>query len=110
MVKIVRVLLTLVLTLGIVVTDITAPSALFPRREKPGHHLRDGFRNISPDYVYPLLGRALRTVRQSFEHAPGRGQAPAVLANNGVDLRANGTAPTVTWIGHSTFLVQMDGV
>ena len=71
MVKIVRVLLTVVLTLGIVVTDITAPSALSPRRETSGHHLRDGFRNISPDYVYPLLGRALRTVRQSFEPPPG---------------------------------------
>ena len=108
--RIVRGLLVVVLTLGIVVTHITAPSALSPRAEKPGHHLRDGFRNISPDYVYPLLGRALRAMRQGFEHGPVRGQAPVVLANNGADLRANGTAPTVTWIGHSTFLVQMDGV
>ncbi len=99
-----------VLTFGIVVTHITAPLALSPRAEKPGHHLRDGFRNISPDYVYPLLGRALRAVRRGFEHGPVRGQAPVVLANNGAELRANGTAPTVTWIGHSTFLVQMDGV
>ena len=39
-----------------------------------------------------------------------RGTATAVLANDGADLRANGTHPTVTWVGHSTFLVQLDGV
>jgi len=35
---------------------------------------------------------------------------PAVLTNDGAELRANGTVPTLTWIGHSTFLVQIDSV
>jgi len=100
----------LLLTLGLVLADISAPSALSPRADVPSHHLRDGFRNVAPDYAYPLLGRALRTLRLGFEHAPARGRTPVVLANNGAALRANGTVPTITWIGHSTFLVQIDGV
>jgi N-acyl-phosphatidylethanolamine-hydrolysing phospholipase D len=32
------------------------------------------------------------------------------VPNDGQTLRANGTSPTITWIGHSTFLVQLDGV
>ena len=39
-----------------------------------------------------------------------RGEPAAVLPNDGVELRANGTHATVTWVGHSTFLVQLDGV
>lgn len=31
-------------------------------------------------------------------------------ANDGTLLRQNLTAPTVTWIGHSTLLIQLDGV
>jgi hypothetical protein len=31
-------------------------------------------------------------------------------ANDGTLLRHNRTAPTVTWIGHSTLLIQLDGV
>ncbi|OLB93770.1 MAG: hypothetical protein AUH30_19355 [Candidatus Rokubacteria bacterium 13_1_40CM_68_15] len=109
-INVVRVVGALLLTLGLVLIDISAPAALSPRADKPSHHLREGFRNVAPDYAYPLLGRALRTVRLGFEPVPARGQAPAVLANNGADVRANGTVPTITWIGHSTFLVQIDGV
>jgi L-ascorbate metabolism protein UlaG (beta-lactamase superfamily) len=32
------------------------------------------------------------------------------VVNDGAELRANGTVPTVTWIGHATLLVQLDGV
>ena len=32
------------------------------------------------------------------------------MANDGAELRANGTHPTVTWIGHATLLVQLAGV
>jgi N-acyl-phosphatidylethanolamine-hydrolysing phospholipase D len=33
-----------------------------------------------------------------------------VVKNDGDELRANQQAPTITWIGHSTFLVQIDGL
>ena len=36
--------------------------------------------------------------------------APEKIANDGNLLRLNSTAPTVTWIGHATLLVQMDGI
>jgi N-acyl-phosphatidylethanolamine-hydrolysing phospholipase D len=31
------------------------------------------------------------------------------MANDGAALRANGSTPTVTWIGHATMLVQLQG-
>lgn len=55
------------------------------------------------------LGFLFRAAARTFMSFPG---APEHIANNGSALRANGNAsePTVTWIGHATFLVQMDGV
>ena len=49
----------------------------------------------------------LRRVAGSFRDRPG---APARVENDGAFLRENSehSKPTVTWIGHSTLLVQMD--
>jgi N-acyl-phosphatidylethanolamine-hydrolysing phospholipase D len=33
-----------------------------------------------------------------------------VLPNDGAELRANGQAPTMSWVGHATFLVQLAGL
>ena len=77
---------------------------------KPVHHLRRGFRNLDEGYRYGVGVRMRHFVRSSFQAQPTRGAAPAVLGNDGAALRANGTHPTVTWVGHSTFLVQLDGV
>ncbi len=77
---------------------------------KPLHHLRRGFRNVDDGYHYGLGDRAWRFVRGGFQPRPARGETAAVLANDGAALRANGIHPTVTWVGHSTFLVQLDGV
>jgi len=33
-----------------------------------------------------------------------------MVPNDGAELRANGEKPTITWIGHATFLVQLDGL
>jgi N-acyl-phosphatidylethanolamine-hydrolysing phospholipase D len=77
----------------------------------PGHHLARGFRNLDGSYQYSMLQRANRLMRRVlFESFPSRGRTPAVLRNDGAELRANGTTPTVTWVGHSTLLVQLDGV
>jgi len=51
----------------------------------------------------------LRRIAGSFRDRPG---APERIANDGALLRENAehSTPTVTWIGHSTMLVQMDSV
>jgi N-acyl-phosphatidylethanolamine-hydrolysing phospholipase D len=74
------------------------------------HHLGRGFRNLDATYRYTIIERTQRFVRKTIEGWPARGAALAVLANNGAALRANGTVPTVTWIGHATLLVQLGGV
>ena len=80
------------------------------RRETPIHHLEQGFRNLDPGYAYPLLERARRLVRRTREGWPDRGTPLKVLPNDGAAIRANGVKPTITWIGHSTFLVQLGGL
>lgn len=53
----------------------------------------------------PFMLRRLGTYFRSSEGAPER------VPNDGSVLRANVTdmTPTITWVGHSTFVVQMDG-
>jgi N-acyl-phosphatidylethanolamine-hydrolysing phospholipase D len=77
---------------------------------RPSHHQAQGFRNLNDRYVYSLGLRVRRFLVESVRPRAPRGRATAVLPNDGEDLRANGQHPTVTWVGHSTFLVQMDGV
>jgi N-acyl-phosphatidylethanolamine-hydrolysing phospholipase D len=80
----------------------------------PAHHLASGFRNLDPHW-----GRASAWVR--VRHLVGRlgalvlrgdpPVAPLPLTTPDVDgLRHNGHEATVTWVGHSTLLVQLDGV
>lgn len=80
------------------------------RRETPFHHLEQGFRNLDPAYAYPLIERARRLIQRTREGWPDRGTPLRVVANDGAALRANGVKPTLTWIGHSTFLVQIGGL
>ena len=85
------------------------------RADPPGvatglHHAGHGFRNLDASYSYSMLDRAGTLLRRLGEAARPRGKPFEMVANDGADLRANGTSPTVTWIGHATFLVQLDGV
>jgi N-acyl-phosphatidylethanolamine-hydrolysing phospholipase D len=96
-------LVSLVLLVGL--SAWTAPT---PAGELPAHHLQRGFRNVDPGYDYSLLERTKRLL--TLKAAPPRGSAPTVVANDGVELRANGFKPTITWVGHSTFLIQIAGV
>ena len=91
-------MVTLVVELGL---DTPAPAD-----NTPLHHTQNGFRNLDPRYSYPLLQRARHVLRP----APTRGTLASVLANDGAELRANGHHPTVTWVGHATLLIQLDGV
>jgi N-acyl-phosphatidylethanolamine-hydrolysing phospholipase D len=91
---------------------VATPAALADPRnlERPGHHLAKGFRNLDPGYDYTTVGRALSLLRRTVQRDPDRGALPVAMRNDGAALRANGSEPTVTWIGHATLLVQMDGV
>lgn len=77
---------------------------------RPGHHLLRGFRNLDGSYRYTVLERTQRMFRRTIEGWPERGATPRVLPNDGAALRANGTSPTLTWIGHATLLVQIGGL
>lgn len=78
--------------------------------ERPAHHLARGFRNLDPGYDYTILGRTLGLLRRVVQRDPERGPLPARVPNDGAALRANGTQPTVTWVGHATLLIQLQGV
>ena len=96
---------------SVLIGGIVAPRAEPPSKTAPAHHLARGFRNLDTTYRYTMFERAERFVRHAWrEKSPKRGTVPQILANDGASLRANGTTPTVTWIGHSTLLVQLGGV
>jgi N-acyl-phosphatidylethanolamine-hydrolysing phospholipase D len=94
---------------------VLAPAAVLdvesagPERQS-AHHLGRGFRNLDDGYHYGFGVRVRHFLMGALEPHPARGAAIPVLANDGAELRANGSHPTVTWVGHSTFLVQLDGV
>jgi N-acyl-phosphatidylethanolamine-hydrolysing phospholipase D len=89
-----------------------APTVLADSRAigRPEHHLVRGYRNLDPTYDYTVLSRTVSLLRRLAQREPDRGAIPVPLANDGAELRANGTQPTITWIGHATLLVQLDGV
>jgi N-acyl-phosphatidylethanolamine-hydrolysing phospholipase D len=82
----------------------------FPAR--PPHHVESGFRNTDPNFQRPsswtrwsFIVRRLwtgMTTSRAFD-------APRI-ANDGHALRSGLVNPSVTWIGHSTVLLQLDGV
>ena len=96
----------------LLVALVATPAALADPRslDRPSHHLVRGFRNLDPAYDYTVLGRARSLVRRAVRREPERGALPVSIHNDGAGLRANGSEPTVTWIGHATLLVQLDGV
>ena len=79
----------------------------------PGHHLAGGFRNLDPALSrgsnWTRVGHFLSRLRPMLWGDPN-GVALAAAVPDVAGLRQNGHSPTVTWIGHSTLLVQLDGV
>jgi L-ascorbate metabolism protein UlaG (beta-lactamase superfamily) len=70
------------------------------------------FKNLNPDYRRAGYGERLRSlVLGGTWFLPERRVAPLPsVATDAEALRGNASAATVTWIGHSTVLVQLDGV
>jgi N-acyl-phosphatidylethanolamine-hydrolysing phospholipase D len=83
-----------------------------PLPGQPSHHVAGGFRNPNPTFRRPDAWTRwsffARRVLASLA-APRHLDAPRV-PNDGSALRAGIDNPSVTWIGHSTVLVQLDGV
>jgi L-ascorbate metabolism protein UlaG (beta-lactamase superfamily) len=83
-----------------------------PKPGAPAHHREHGFANPSPHYTRPGFWTRTRFFVSrviSTTFAPRTASFPRV-ANDGRALRANTGAATVTWVGHATLLVQLDGV
>src|SRR6266478_4745743 len=62
---------------------------------QPAHHVEGGFRNTDPAF--------------QTDWAAARPSDVPRVASDAAALRANVSAPTVTWIGHATVLVQLQG-
>lgn len=93
---------------AVTLADLSSVTTPAPASERPAHHIARGFRNLDPAYAYSLTSRVLHVVGR---RPPGdRGRPLQLVANDGAALRSPHTAPTVTWIGHSTFLVQIEGL
>jgi N-acyl-phosphatidylethanolamine-hydrolysing phospholipase D len=82
-----------------------------PKPGAPPHHLERGFRNLNPSYGRPdfwtrwtfVIPRLLRSTFSPRAEFP-------VVANDSRMFRESGGTATVTWVGHSTLLVRLDGV
>jgi L-ascorbate metabolism protein UlaG (beta-lactamase superfamily) len=79
----------------------------------PAHHRERGFANTNPAFERPafwaLQAFRARRVWSSIAGRPRVPRGPRV-DNDGRALRENPSEPTVTWVGHSTLLIQLDGV
>ena len=98
-------LLFVLVALSLVGHDVGAGAA--PGTGARAHHVGGRFRNPSADYSYTLAERARYLLIGKPYPKLTKGLAP--LKNDGRVLR-NAKAPHVTWIGHATLLVQLDGV
>jgi N-acyl-phosphatidylethanolamine-hydrolysing phospholipase D len=98
------------LILLLVAADISGLAAQTVTAPAGAHHRAHGFRNLDDSYSYSMLDRASRVLRRLSLASRPRGEPFERAANDGAALRANGTAPTITWVGHATMLVQLEGL
>lgn len=88
------------------------PVAAAELRAQPWHHTASGFRNLDPDYHRAsMLARAASFVVGGTWFRPEYRVAPLPRAAPDLDrLWSERGEPSVTWVGHATLLVQLDGV
>ena len=104
----IHLLSAILVTLGaFMLADLVSVPEPAPASDRPAHHLARGFRNLNPQYAYSIARRVGHVVGRP--PAPDRGRPLELVDNDGTALR-RARAPVLTWIGHATFLVQLDGV
>ena len=83
-----------------------------PKPGAPAHHRIGGFANVSPSAppASPWVRMRFFVTRMaSVTFAPRKASFPLV-ANDARELREGRGEPTITWVGHATLLIQLDGV
>src|SRR4051812_8729592 len=79
--------------------------------EAPSHHTAEGFRNnYSHDAKASFWLWKWEQWRQGVPQPPPGGWNFPHMKADAQALRGNGSRPTVTWIGHSAFLIQLAGM
>jgi N-acyl-phosphatidylethanolamine-hydrolysing phospholipase D len=81
-----------------------------PRAGAPPHHLEHGFRNLNPDYARPGFWTRWKFVIPRLLSSTFSSRAAFPAVENDGAIHESRDATTVTWVGHSTLLVQLDGV
>lgn len=79
----------------------------------PAHHRERGFANTDPTFALPSSWTVNKFRARRLWAALVGGADPITfprVTNDGRALRENSAEPTVTWVGHATLLLQLDGV
>src|SRR5512145_1009490 len=79
----------------------------------PAHHRERGFANTDPEFKFPSAWTVNKfRARRLWAALVGGGDMVTFprVTNDGRALRENSAEPTVTWVGHATLLLQLDGV
>jgi N-acyl-phosphatidylethanolamine-hydrolysing phospholipase D len=83
-----------------------------PVAGQPPHHVVGGFRNTDPNFRRPSgWTRWSFLVRRAWASFTARRDFTAPRTDNeGAAIRRGLVGPSITWIGHATLLVQLDGL
>ena len=83
-----------------------------PLPDAQTHILKNGFRNTNPAFTPPSTWVRMKFIGSrswATTFHPRSADLPRI-ENDGSSLKNNRTAATVTWVGHSTLLIQLEGV